>query len=123
MSSGEEDETIGVYGWRCDGRFLGVPQPNGIPMLIDLAVPETSGLRESGVRAVSRECLTRDKDGELNSAVLMLGAETLFPGRSNEPSEGLTSPCVDVVFLTLLTLRRSSDSDVIVSSEISSGSS
>jgi hypothetical protein len=82
---------MGVYGWRRDGRFLGVPQPNGIPMLIDLAVPETSGLRESGVRAVSRECLTRDKDGELNSAVL--------------------------------TLRRSSDSDVIVSSEISSGSS
>ncbi|KAH8623288.1 hypothetical protein IG631_21767 [Alternaria alternata] len=92
-------------------------------MLIDLAVSETSGLRESGMQAVSRECLPRGKDGELNSAVLMLGAETLFPGRSNEPSEGPTSPFVDVVFLTLLTLRRSSDSDVIVSSEISSGSS
>ena len=79
MSVGE-DETTGMYGWRSDGQLLGVPRPNGLSMLIDLAVSETLGLEGPWVRTVSRECLTRGKDGEFNSAVLMFGVELSLLG-------------------------------------------
>jgi hypothetical protein len=118
-----EDETTGMYGWRRDGWLLGVPRPNGLSMLIDLAVSKTLGLEGPWVRTVSCECLHRGKDGEFNLAVLMFEVELSLLGELIELSEGLAFSRADVVFLTLLTLRKSSSPGTMVGSDVSSDSS